>query len=86
MYHGKNLSEWFDAYGKDDPAATNAIVAIGTNMIPRLLTWLDYRPSKFRTWIDDGASALPAIVADSQIVQSLRTDRAEERGPGRNRF
>lgn len=53
-YQGKKLRDWLWTYmnhTKTDPAAqeaTNAIHHIGTNALPFLVRWTDYKPSPWR--------------------------------------
>jgi hypothetical protein len=60
-YQGKKLSEWvaMAQENPDPPEVDAAIIAIGTNNIPLLLRWLDYKPSKLREWVDDYSGDVP---------------------------
>jgi hypothetical protein len=67
-YKGKALSEWLLVLGKPDPdwdagpqvdEAMAAVRHIGTNGIPFLLKWIQYRPPAWRTNINNALSRLP---------------------------
>src|SRR5437879_6123506 len=77
-YKGKRLSEWVEIY-PGNPTAERAIVALSTNMLPQLVKWLEYRPSKARLRVDENSDKLPRILSDSGIVRWLLRDRADER-------
>ena len=74
-YQGKKLSEWVQMAQEDPhPAAVDtAIITIGTNNLPLLLKWLDYKPSKLREWVDDHSDSVP------DRVRFLLRNRADER-------
>lgn len=86
-YKGKPLSNWLARYREavlsERPFAAAeaeaAIKAIGTNAVPYLLKWLQYRESKEQRWKVDRLRALPAILTRNPLGEWLATDSKETR-------
>ncbi len=74
-YQGTKLSEWVAMTEESPhlPIVETAIITIGTNNIPLLLHWLDYKQSKIREWVDDHSDSMP------DKLKFLVRNRADER-------
>ena len=64
VYEGRHLSEWLEAYVGNGPGhskeeAKQALCALGPTALRRMVTWIAYEPSIWRTWISKVANRLP---------------------------
>src|ERR1044071_3441715 len=71
-YQGRKLSEWVE-FGRVHPYdAGNALGAMGTNALQRLLTLVRYERPKWRTVIAVRCLALPTLVVSTNLVERIR--------------
>ena len=67
-YEGRSLGSWLVSLQSVRDAerlkAHEAVQAIGSNAVPTLLRWLDYRPTKGRQWLSAACARLGLTLQD----------------------
>jgi len=78
-YNGVPLSKWLERYDGVNIQATEAIQHIGTNALPYLVRWIQYKAPGWRNFLNHLGTRLPASMQKTRAMHWLLHDKAEDR-------